>query len=380
VCLISAPSGAGTGFIIGPHTILTAAHVVSGITGDFNIYIGNSNSKLNGTLITANSANVYIDRYFSSLLPIAQFDFAIINVPEDLSGYGSFQLLPNYSGGTINITGYGFSNSLEQSNDIGTVTPTLVPGAFVEGTVTSYKGDSGGPLWVYNGSTAQAVGIVSGALSLSGALDSDVQLTAADWQQIQNWENVPILQLPSSLSVTPGQPAQMGIVVTPADSDDTVSVTISGVPKFETVTAGPGENVTHKGSSYTVRATIPGVSISDLTLSSSFKGNGAPVNDLSITATNVTNGETATSSSQIIAVTDPPADTKGQTGLAVINRTSDPSAFPVEGSSPGLANVVALFNQFITAGFPDHNGIPITNALSQIVTDQQQFLAQPHHG
>jgi hypothetical protein len=49
-------------------------------------------------------------------------------------------------------------------------------------------------------------------------------------------------------------------------------------------------------------------------------------------------------------------------------------------SSPGLDHVVALFNQFIAAGFPDHNGTPITNALSQIVTNQEQFLAQPHHG
>jgi hypothetical protein len=49
-------------------------------------------------------------------------------------------------------------------------------------------------------------------------------------------------------------------------------------------------------------------------------------------------------------------------------------------SPPGVDQVVALFNQFIAASFPDHNGTPITNALSQIVTNQEQFLAQPHHG
>jgi hypothetical protein len=37
-------------------------------------------------------------------------------------------------------------------------------------------------------------------------------------------------------------------------------------------------------------------------------------------------------------------------------------------SSPGLDHVVALFNQFIAAGFPDHDGTPITNALSAGVT------------
>jgi hypothetical protein len=49
-------------------------------------------------------------------------------------------------------------------------------------------------------------------------------------------------------------------------------------------------------------------------------------------------------------------------------------------SSPGLDHVVALFNQFTAAGFPDQRGTPITNALSQFVTNQEQFLAQPHHG
>jgi hypothetical protein len=42
--------------------------------------------------------------------------------------------------------------------------------------------------------------------------------------------------------------------------------------------------------------------------------------------------------------------------------------------------VVALFNQFIAGGFADHNGTPITNVLSQIVTNEERFLAQPHHG
>jgi uncharacterized repeat protein (TIGR03803 family) len=49
-------------------------------------------------------------------------------------------------------------------------------------------------------------------------------------------------------------------------------------------------------------------------------------------------------------------------------------------NSPGLDHVVALFNQFIAGGFLDHNGAPITNALSQTATHEEQFLAQPHHG
>jgi hypothetical protein len=99
----------------------------------------------------------------------------------------------------------------------------------------------------------------------------------------------------------------MGIVVLPMDSDDIVSITISGVPSFEKVTAGKGETVTHKGSTYTVTTRNPGTSINDLTLTSSFKGKGAPVNRLSITTSNTTPEENATSSTITMTVTDPPA-------------------------------------------------------------------------
>jgi hypothetical protein len=44
--------------------------------------------------------------------------------------------------------------------------------------------------------------------------------------------------------------------------------------------------------------------------------------------------------------------------------------------------VVALFNQSIASGFSDQQqrNVLNTNPLSQIVTNQEQFLAQPHHG
>ena len=50
-------------------------------------------------------------------------------------------------------------------------------------------------------------------------------------------------------------------------------------------------------------------------------------------------------------------------------------------SSPGLDQVVALFTQS-AAGFSDQSqqGVLNTNPLSQVVTNQEQFLAQPHHG
>ena len=50
-------------------------------------------------------------------------------------------------------------------------------------------------------------------------------------------------------------------------------------------------------------------------------------------------------------------------------------------SSPGLDQQVALFNQFMAAGFPEqHGGSITTNALSQVTTNEQQLLANPHNG
>ena len=48
-------------------------------------------------------------------------------------------------------------------------------------------------------------------------------------------------------------------------------------------------------------------------------------------------------------------------------------------SPPGLDHVVALFTQFISAASPQQQVAPITDALSQITTIQEQFLAHPHH-
>jgi hypothetical protein len=182
----------------------------------------------------------------------------------------------------------------------------------------------------------------------------------------------PSLTVPSSLSVSPGGSIPMGITATPVDSDDTVSITIQGVPSYEKITAGPGETVTTKKAgnttTYTITSTTPGAAIIDLTLASTYNKNKVVTNTFTVTASDTTSGETATSASKTVKVTDPPILTANATNGA------PPS------SPPSLDQVVALFNQFIAGGSPDQYGAPITNAPSQIVTNQEQFLAQPHHG
>jgi hypothetical protein len=68
-------------------------------------------------------------------------------------------------------------------------------------------------------------------------------------------------------------------------------------------------------------------------------------------------------------------------GTIVVDPPLNPSPPTPPTSPPGLDHVVALFTHSI-AGFSDQhgNGTLNTNPLSQIVTNQEQFLANPHHG
>ena len=123
----------------------------------------------------------------------------------------------------------------------------------------------------------------------------------------------PFLSISSSaITVTTGGSIALGITAAPVYSDDIISVSISGVPEFETITAPSADIVTpaKSGSTYTYTISAPaGKAVTDLTLKSNYAGTSHPVNVLTVTATNSTTGETATSAPKTITVTDPPAAT-----------------------------------------------------------------------
>jgi hypothetical protein len=96
------------------------------------------------------------------------------------------------------------------------------------------------------------------------------------------------------------------ITVSPVDLDDTVAVKISGLASYETVTDNLDKTTFSGGKSGTVVLTQAEVN-SGLTLNSSYAGTGKPVNTLTVTASNTTPGELATTQSQKIKVTDPPS-------------------------------------------------------------------------
>jgi len=107
-----------------------------------------------------------------------------------------------------------------------------------------------------------------------------------------------------SLSVSPGGQVALGVSVSVPHAGDNVSVNISGLPGYETIT-DKLDGKTFSGSSVTLTAAEVN---SGLTLSSSFKGHGRPSATLTLTAHDAT-GTPTTSAAQTITVKDPPAVT-----------------------------------------------------------------------
>lgn len=183
--------GGGSGFIIGPHSILTAAHVVQNPDGSFDkgIFV----NLPDGTSILVNKGDIHPNAQWSNVTLIqgpaaaVQYDWAVINVSADLSKYGQFQIAPNYSGGTVNLTGYP---SIVQNSELITVAAVAVPSGtavFQEQALGHISGESGSPLWIYNGLAAQAVGIASGPGSF------DVRFTSTDLSAIQSFMSLPAI-------------------------------------------------------------------------------------------------------------------------------------------------------------------------------------------
>jgi hypothetical protein len=112
----------------------------------------------------------------------------------------------------------------------------------------------------------------------------------------------------SSLTVAAGGSVKLGIAVRAVDSDDVLSVSISGVPRYESITAaGATPVVSAGGSTYTFGALPTSDWNNGLVLHSTYTGHRHPTAVLTITASNTTSGETSTAASRTISVTDPPA-------------------------------------------------------------------------
>lgn len=188
-----------------------------------------------------------------------------------------------------------------------------------------------------------------------------------------------------TLDVTPGGKVDLGVKVTTADPNDSVNVTITGLPRYETITDNL-DGRTYHGRSITLSEAQVN---SGLTLQSNYHGKDSPVAQLTITATgkDPVTGATSSSTPQTITVTDPPAASSTTTSQG--SSTSSGSA----ANQGGAANQwtgggacaahqqVALLNQYLASGFDgksDHGQIAAA-ATQTTGWQHDSFLARPQH-
>jgi len=193
---------------------------------------------------------------------------------------------------------------------------------------------------------------------------------------------VPALTISStSLTVQAGGSVALGITATPLDPDDKVSLSVSGVPSYESITAPAGNTITsslQSDGTYTWTITegssTTGQPVTGLTLSSSYTGTDHPVATFVVTASNMTPGETVASTSQTMTVTDPPAATSSS--AAVSSSASPNDAW--SGDSRHIARLAAMMDQFAAAGLHGDAFGPVHQAFhSNCGPDNQAFLAAP---
>jgi Bacterial Ig-like domain len=117
----------------------------------------------------------------------------------------------------------------------------------------------------------------------------------------------------NALTVNAGGTVSLGVTATPSEADDVLSLTIAGVPGYETIAAPKGDTVSsavqeHGTVTWTISETnaTGGQPLTGLTLSSTYAGRPDPVAHFTVTASNLTSGENASSAAQALTVTDPP--------------------------------------------------------------------------
>jgi hypothetical protein len=183
----------------------------------------------------------------------------------------------------------------------GGTTGSTSTGSTSSGSSTTSGGTSSGSTTVTNPTGSTSSSSTSGSSTTTPTKPVAPTITVAD----------------HNLSVSPGGSVSLGLGVSVPHAGDNVSVTISGLPTYETIT-DKLDGKTFSGSSVTLSAAEVN---SGLTLSSSFSGSGHPTSTLTVTAHDAT-GTPITSAAQTITVVDPPATTTSSGSSATSSSAS----------------------------------------------------------
>jgi hypothetical protein len=303
--------------------------------------------------------------------------------------------------------GFAVSGTSTGAENGQTVTVNILNSA--NAVVDSYATTDQNNAWSVTVTSAQATALADGSYTVTAnvadkAGNPSPQASHALTVDEEKIPEPPTLAIAStSLTVLAGGSVSLGITATPVDPDDRVSVKINGVPSYERITAPSGDNVSRQLQSngtynwtITESASVAGTPLTGLILSSSYTGTNHPVANLTVTASNATSGEAASSASQILTVTDPPAATATNppaitASLPQSNLVTDPAIvlpdFGSHGSAPpaGLVSsayttLAGLLEQYMAAGSrQDAHGVAPWMAAQQAwLGGEKEFLTIPH--
>src|SRR5271165_3490503 len=181
-----------SGVLIAPNVVLTAAHVVCSSTygpaSNIEVTPGYDAGTAPFGTATATDVNYMqiVDPNETITEQQSQNDYALIQLSTSFSGIGAMALDPNFTGGTVNVTGYPGQDGgvLDNSQQVVTLNPNY---SLLDGTSIG-PGSSGGPVWIVGSNgEPEVVGLVSSAERGAGSAGFFSQITPATVDQINAW-------------------------------------------------------------------------------------------------------------------------------------------------------------------------------------------------
>ena len=227
----------GSGAIIGPHTILTASHLLwdadAGVGADrVSVYPGftpdGTTYNPTGALPGIQSIHYIKVADNNDLISAAatQSDFAVIDTSADLSGFGQFALDPGFTAGDVIATGYPAARNGYQTGTEGVVSTNPLFSDLDDSNLRLSPGYSGGPLWDKVERGGSLIPAVVGTVSTNA---DAMKLTKRKIALIRHW-------------IAFDSPLYAGGTTTPGGTTPQIDGTVSG--SVDAARVAPGGSAT----------------------------------------------------------------------------------------------------------------------------------------